>query len=129
MLTSVRRWLTFAAVAAALFAAGARAGQIGTATLNIGGRGLTVDAESFTGVDIPGVVQTKLGGLTGDAAQPGDLQALAELTRPGLDAPLPLRAPPGRQFLLPPLHDQGDYLLQNVRLAAQDGNRAGERRV
>src|ERR1044071_2342533 len=122
MLTSIRRSLTIAAVAAALFAAGARADQIGTATLNIGGRGLTIDAEAFTGVDIPGVVQTKLGGLTDDAANPGELQALAELTGPGLDAPIPLRAQPGRKFVLPPLHDQGDYLLQNVRLADKDGN-------
>src|SRR4051794_8619564 len=122
MLTSIRRSLTIAAVAAALFAAGARADQIGTATLNIGGRGLTVAAEAFTGVDIPGVVQTKLGGLTGDAANPGELQALAELTGPGLDAPIPLRTKPGGTFVLPPLHDQGDYLLQNVRLADKDGN-------
>src|SRR6266542_3723543 len=122
MLTSIRRSLFVTAVAAALFAAGARADQIGSATLNIGGRGLTVDREAFTGVDIPGVVQTKLGGLTDDAAQPGDLQALAELTGPGLDAPIPLRTQPGRKFTLPPLHDQGDYLLQNVRLADKDGN-------
>src|SRR3954447_6205942 len=101
-MNSLRRSL-FVAAAAALFALGVRADQIGTATLNIGGRNLTVQDKSFTGVDIPGVLQTKLGGLTDDAAQPGDLQALGELTGPGLAAPIPLRAQPGRQFTLPPL--------------------------
>src|SRR3954447_22326597 len=119
MLTTLRRSLSIAAVAAALFAAGARADQIGTATLNIGGRGLTVDSESFTGIDIPGIVQTKLGGVTDDAAHPGEppvdaanpaeVEALARLPGPGLDAPIPLRRHPGRKFIPPPLHDQGDY--------------------
>ena len=113
-----------AAVLAALSATAAPGDELARANLNILGISLEVDrATVATGIDIPVTVQTIYGGKKNDAAAPpADLSVLGDLTGPGLDAPITLATKPGRQFQIPPLHQPGDYVLQNIRLIGAGGS-------
>jgi hypothetical protein len=101
----------------ALVAKDARA-QIAAADLQIQGVGLrVVDRAVATGVDIPSFVQTEFGGKQNDEApQVEDLIAVAELTGPGIEAPIRLETAPGHKFEIPALAQEGVYFLQNIRL-------------
>src|SRR5437764_7653994 len=119
---TIRRLLFLFAVALALPLSTAYADEIATQNLNILGLSLeVVDNNVTTGIDIPGVVRTKFGGLMDDAAPATDMLVKGELSGPGLDAPLTLTTTPGRRFTLPPLHEKGDYLLANIRLVDSSG--------
>ena len=102
----------------------ARAAEIARGDLAIRGLSLEVDTSRpiVTAIDVPAAVQTIFGGKTNDEAPPApDLLALGDLSGPGIDTPITLSTQPGRQFQLPPLHQTGDYVLQNIRLADRDG--------
>jgi hypothetical protein len=99
------------------------ASEVAKADLSIVGVSLEVDRTPVaTGIDIPAVVQTIFGGKTNDAAPPAaGMTALGDLSGPGIDTPITISAVPGRQFTLPPLHQAGEYSLQNIRLVGSDG--------
>ncbi|MEO8033579.1 MAG: carboxypeptidase-like regulatory domain-containing protein, partial [Acidobacteriota bacterium] len=106
------------------FAVPLNAAEVARADLKIVGVSLEVDTRNpiATGIDIPAVVQTIFGGFTNDAAPSADgMTAVAELTGPGIDVPITVHTIPGHQFILPPLHQPGQYTLQNVRLVGADG--------
>lgn len=111
------------AIAAFLLVVRMQAAEITRGDLAIRGLSLTVDgATVVTAIDIAASVQTIFGGRTNDEAPPTpDLVASAELSGPGIDAPITLSTQPGHKFQLPPLHQQGDYALQNIRLADASG--------
>ena len=95
----------------------AHASEVGSADLNILGLTLEVSTDPVsTGVDIPAVVQTKFG-----ADADPSLLALGDLMGPGIDTPITLSTKPGHQFVLPALHEKGEYTLSNIRLANADG--------
>jgi len=104
-------------------AIGAQANEVASADLKIVGLSLEVDTKPVaTGVDIPAVVQTIFGGKTNDDAPVAEgLNALGDLTGPGIDTPITLATKPGHQFVLPALHEKGEYTLQNIRLVGADG--------
>ncbi|MEO8380786.1 MAG: hypothetical protein ABI779_14070, partial [Acidobacteriota bacterium] len=99
------------------------AGEVARGDLAIAGLGLEVDRNPvITAVDVPSYVQTFFGGKVGAEAPPAPgLSALAELTGPGIDAPITLSAIPGQKFAIPSLHEKGEYTLQNVRLVGTGG--------
>ncbi|HVR37666.1 MAG TPA: hypothetical protein VMU84_01110, partial [Thermoanaerobaculia bacterium] len=99
------------------------AGEVATANLDILGVALEVSRDPVTtGADIPASVQTIFGGKTNELAPaaPG-FSAVGELTGPGIESPITLSAKPGWPIALPTLHDEGDYLLQNIRLVGPSG--------
>ncbi len=105
------------------FGAPLRAGEIARADLDILGLGLEVDRQPvITAVDVPSNLQTIFGGKMNDEAPaaPG-LSAIGELTGPGIATPITLAAIPGQKFSLPALHEKGEYSLQNIRLAGENG--------
>src|SRR5438046_1232734 len=99
----MRRLLT--AVALLALASPLTAGEVATAKLDIVGLALEVDREVTTGADIPAQVQTRLGGKSGNDVPQNLMTVAADLTGPGLDAPLTLFAKPGQKLALPPLHE------------------------
>lgn len=108
---------------AALIAVPAHSGEVAKANLDILGLGLEVSRDHITTpVGVPATVQTMFGGETNERAPaaPG-MNALAELTGPGIVTPITLAATPGHKFSLPPLHEKGDYELTNIRLAGANG--------
>src|SRR5881398_1158018 len=109
------------AVALLAFALPLAAGEVASAKLDIIGVSLEVEPNVVTAADVPAQVQTKLGGKSGDDVPANSLTVVAELTGPGLDAPLTIFAKPGQKLALPPLHEQGDYALLNVRLLDEKG--------
>ncbi|HVR44514.1 MAG TPA: Ig-like domain-containing protein [Thermoanaerobaculia bacterium] len=114
-----------AAAAALALLAGADAAPaetIAAAELEIRGSGLRlVETAVITAIDVPTAIQTEFGGKQNDEAPfVAGLLAAAELTGPGLEAPITLTAEPGRRFHVPPLRAAGVHLLQNVRLV-KDG--------
>src|SRR4051812_35405996 len=116
-------FLLLALLAGAL-AAPLRAAEVARADLPIVGLALEVDTSHAiaTAVDIPTSVQTIFGRKTTDDAPPAPgMVAQAELTGPGIDAPITLTTQPGHAFAIPALHTKGDYALQNIRLAGTDG--------
>src|SRR5436305_11383818 len=115
----MRRALT----AAALFALALplAAGEVASAKLDIIGIALEVEANVVTAADVPALVGTKLGGKSGDDVPANAMTVAADLTGPGLDAPLTIFAKPGQKLALAPLHEQGDYALLNVRLLDEQG--------
>jgi hypothetical protein len=119
---SLRREVVALLLLAVLSAPGVRAGEVASANLNIVGIALETQDNVSTGADIPAVIQTKFGGQTGDAVVGAEhLAVLGELSGPGLDAPIPVRTTPGGKFTLPPLHEQGDYTVSNIRLVDESG--------
>ncbi|HEX6640175.1 MAG TPA: hypothetical protein VF215_03640, partial [Thermoanaerobaculia bacterium] len=121
---SSRKTLMRAAAALLLFVAlPLAAGEVATANLDILGVALEVSRDPvITGVDIPAKVQTIFGGKTNELAPaaPG-FSAVGELTGPGIDTPITLSAQPGWGISLPALHEEGEYLLQNIRLVGPTG--------
>jgi hypothetical protein len=115
-MTFRRTLVALCLLTAVLFTPALAAGEVASANLLISGGGLTVPPEASTGTDIPGVVQTKFGGQTSDSLPDTGMTVVGDLTGPTLDAPVTLTTIPGGKFTLPPLHNQGDYLLQNIRL-------------
>lgn len=104
------------AMAALLAAPMTHAGEVARGDLTIVGLGLEVQRDPvITAVDVPSYVQTFFAGAT------AGLSAQAELTGPGIDAPITLSAVPGQKFAIPALRQKGDYALQNIRLAGPGG--------
>ncbi|HEX6084063.1 MAG TPA: Ig-like domain-containing protein, partial [Thermoanaerobaculia bacterium] len=94
------------------------AGEVARGELAIVGLGLEVQREPVvTAVDVPSYVQTRFG----NAAPAPGLSALGDLTGPGIDTPITLSTIPGQKFAIPALHEKGEYLLQNIRLAGASG--------
>jgi hypothetical protein len=120
------RRLPVAFLATALSLAGlATSGQeIARNDLVIQGMLLEIDDSTpwVAALDLPLSIPTKFGGRSGEGAPlvPG-VTAVGDLTGPGLDEPISLRTQPGQPFALPPLHLEGDYVLQNIRLVGSDG--------
>lgn len=65
----------------------------------------------------PTVVRTSLGDVAPAQLVPGVLVA-ADLSGPGLDAPLALTTAPGEPFAIPGLNREGAYALTGIRLVA-----------
>ncbi|HVG22679.1 MAG TPA: carboxypeptidase regulatory-like domain-containing protein, partial [Thermoanaerobaculia bacterium] len=104
------------AILLAVGAACADAGEVARGELAIVGLGLEVQrAPVITAVDVPSYVQTTYGGPV------EGLSAFGDLTGPGIDTPITLSAVPGQKFAIPALHEKGEYLLQNIRLAGASG--------
>src|SRR5258708_18469559 len=106
-----------------VFAPPLHAGEVAKADLGIVGISLEVDRNPVTtGIDIPAVVQTIFGGKSNADAPPANgMSAVGELSGPGIDTPITITTDPGHQFPLPPLHQTGDYSLQNIRLISAEG--------
>ncbi|HXI13733.1 MAG TPA: RHS repeat-associated core domain-containing protein [Thermoanaerobaculia bacterium] len=98
----------------------ASSAEIAKADLEIRGSASSltvVTISATTGIDIPVAIQTAFGGKQNDEAPLVEgLTAVAELTGPGLESPIRLETAPGRQFQIPGLSREGNYLLQNIRL-------------
>ncbi|HUR79641.1 MAG TPA: Ig-like domain-containing protein, partial [Thermoanaerobaculia bacterium] len=93
-----------------------RAGEVARGELAIVGLGLEVQRDPvITAVDVPSYVQTTY------AAPANGMSALGDLTGPGIDTPITLSTIPGQKFAIPALHEKGDYVLQNIRLAGPSG--------
>jgi hypothetical protein len=116
-----RRPLAVFILAAVLLVPVAQAGQIDSANLLITGAGLEVPASVDTGADIPAVIQTTFGKKMNDDVPETGMSAVGELSGPGLDAPVTVTTRPGGKFVLPPLHEQADYTLSNIRLVDSQG--------
>jgi len=112
-----------AALLLLLAAASGHASEVARADLSIVGVSLEVDtARVNTAVDVPAYVQTIFGGKKNDqAAHVDGVSVLGDLTGPGLDTPITLFTAPGQQFVLPALHEAGEYTLQNIRLVDAQG--------
>src|SRR5438270_1335163 len=117
-----RRTLTLVIVLAALIAPVGNAGQIDSANLLINGATLEVPASVDTGADIPAVIQTTFARKMNEDVPETGLTAVGDLTGPNLDAPVMLTTRPGGKFTLPPLHEQGDYTVLNIRLVDSKGS-------
>src|SRR5260221_196747 len=68
------------------------------------------------GPTTPPVIQRKFGGKPTAAAPKTATPAAGAPPGPSLDPPITLPTRPAGKFPLPPLHQQGDYVLQNIRL-------------
>ena len=116
---------TIALLFAALFAAtSVFGGEVASGHFDIVGVSLEVDTSHLiaTGVDIPANVQTIFGGKTNADAPPAPgMTAMAELTGPGIAAPIEVSTKPGWPFALPALHEKGIYTLSNIRLVGSTG--------
>ncbi|HEX7678835.1 MAG TPA: hypothetical protein VF713_11970, partial [Thermoanaerobaculia bacterium] len=117
-----RRALPVFILIAALLAPAGQAGQIDSANLLITGLALEVPNSVDTGADIPAVIQTMFGKKMNDDVPETGLTAVGDLTGPSLDAPVTVTTRPGGKFTLPPLHEQGDYTVLNIRLIDSKGN-------
>jgi hypothetical protein len=116
--------VAFLATALSLAGLATSAQEIARNDLVIQGMLLEIDdrAPWVAALDLPLSIPTKFGGRSGEGAPlvPG-VTAVGDLTGPGLDEPISLRTQPGQPFALPPLHLEGDYVLQNIRLVGSDG--------
>src|SRR4051812_22514522 len=120
-MTLPRTLAVFIAIAALIARVG-NAGQIDSANLLINGATLEVPLSVDTGADIPAVIQTTFGKKMNEDVPETGLTAVGDLTGPGLDAPVLLTTRPGGKFTLPPLHEQGDYTVLNIRLVDSKGS-------
>ena len=122
---TARTHLTFMAALTALVVCpaaslGAQTPDIASGELLIRGGSLTVSpASQQVDPGRPTLVHTALGDLAPGAAPPG-LRVEAELTGPGLAAPLPLSTAPGDDLRIPGLRVEGTYTLSGIRLV-EDG--------
>jgi hypothetical protein len=116
MTSPARRAAGFALLC--LVAISVRAGEVARADVGILGLSLEVkDTSVTTSAGIPVTVQTAFNRLMNEAVPPAPgLSVAAELTGPGLDAPIPIAGLPGQKLQVPALQQPGDYTLQNVRL-------------
>lgn len=117
-----RRIAGRAALAAALFALSAVTGRasaettIGSGQLRLVGASFDVEpVAQAVPVGIPAVLQTIFGGDPAALAQAG-LRVSAELSGPGLGAPVTLTTVPGGALRLPALQVKGEYRLEAIRL-------------
>jgi len=122
-----RRIAGRAALAAALFALSAVTRRapaettIGSGQLRLVGASFDVEPVSqAVPVGIPAVLRTLFGGDADGLARAG-LRVSAELTGPGLPAPLTLTTAPGADLRLPPLQVRGEYRLEAIRLTDGSG--------
>jgi hypothetical protein len=111
-----RRTLTALLPLLLLLTPALRAGEVASANLNIIGVSLETQPSVSTGIDIPAVIQTTFGGKKSSELPPTDMIVTGDLTGPGLDSPIAVTTQPGGQFTLPPLHEKGDYTVQNIRM-------------
>jgi len=105
-------------------------GSIGYAQLQITGNRLTLvadDVDQILDVGERARVRTCYGGVEDPCGvvAPGDprisgLTVHAELHGPELPQAVPVVTVPGGTFILPGFQQQGDYLLENIRLVNQD---------
>jgi hypothetical protein len=116
-----RRALAVLLLIAAAVVPSSYAGQIDSANLLITGVALEVPNSVDTGADIPAVIQTTFGRKMNEDVPETGLTAVGDLTGPGLDSPVMLTTRPGGKFTLPPLHEQGDYTVLNIRLVDSKG--------
>jgi len=100
--------------------------DIGKGILHILGIALSVDPIQQTApVNMETTLNTELllpdvdpgGDIPG---APQDLLVVAELTGPGLTEPKTIAALPGEQLMIPPLPQEGTYVLDNIRLMSGD---------
>jgi len=116
-----RRALAVLLLIAAAIVPTANAGDIDAANLLISGVALEVPKSVDTGADIPAVIQTTFGKKMNEDVPETGMTAVGDLTGPGLDAPVMVTTRPGGKFTLPPLHEQGDYTVLNIRLVDSKG--------
>src|SRR5260221_7052493 len=119
---TVRRAFVSLFLVAALVTPTLRAGEVASANLNIIGMSLDVPDSVSTGADISAVIQTTFGGKTNSDVPETGLTVVGELTGAALAAPVTVTARRGGRITLPPLHEQGDYAVQNIRLVDGNGN-------
>jgi hypothetical protein len=117
-----RRFVRSAGLAAALLALlfgapSARAETtIGTGQLRLVGASFDVEpVAQAVPVGVPAVLRTLFGGDPAGLAQAG-LRVSAELSGPGLAAPVTLTTAPGADLRLPALQVRGEYRLEAIRL-------------
>ncbi len=117
-----RRFVRSASLAAALLALlfgapSARAETtLGTGQLRLVGASFDVEpVAQAVPVGVPAVLRTLFGGDPAGLAQAG-LRVSAELSGPGLAAPVTLTTAPGADLRLPALQVRGEYRLEAIRL-------------
>ncbi len=112
-----RAVFTAAILAASLAAAPASSETtLGTGQLRLVGSSFDVEpVTQAVPVGVPAVLRTVFGGDAAGLAQAG-LRVSAELSGPGLAAPVTLTTAPGADLRLPPLQLKGEYRLQAIRL-------------
>ena len=120
VLVFLNLWL---AVGGAVQPASAQSGQsLASARLQISGSRLAVSPVSQTvPFDVPTIVETSLEGY--DPALgvlPTSLRVLADFSGPEVDGTMVLETVPNEPFRIPRLRLEGEYRLENIRLA-QDG--------
>ena len=94
---------------------------IGTGQLRLVGASFDVEpVAQAVPVGVPAVVRTLFGGDPAGLAQAG-LRVAAELSGPGLAAPLTLTTAPGGDLRLPSLQVRGEYRLEAIRLTDGSG--------
>ncbi|MBI5639952.1 MAG: hypothetical protein HZA17_05955 [Nitrospirae bacterium] len=91
------------------------ADPIGSCALHVLGVGLTADpsqqnAPVNTKMVLPNV------DFGGGIGTPEDFLVVAELTGPGITNPIRISARPGAQLIIPPLPQEGTYILDKIRL-------------
>ncbi len=107
-----------AMVAALMVTAPLLAQDLGGGQLQVAGLRLTISPEAQTvPFDTPTVVETALEGFDLDAAVPAGMRALADFSGPEIDGVLTLETVPGQPFRIPRLRLDGEYQLDNIRLA------------
>lgn len=103
--------------------AAVNAGEVARGELAIIGLGLEVSREPvLAATGVPSSLQTIFGGKSGDEAiAPPGMAVLGELTGPSISEPITLTTLPGKAFVIPALHAEGEYTLQNIRLVGASG--------
>ena len=128
--TWARLLAAFVAVCGSVTVSASPNGPLASAQLEIQGNRLTIyaegdvdDSDQVINVGERAVVRTCYGGAAAacGSVAPGDpriagMTVQAELRGPELPQPIPLTAAPGGSFILPGFQQEGDYLLENIRL-------------
>ena len=100
--------------------------SIGQGVLHVLGMGLSVDPEEQTApINTGTAVNTNMVFPAVDFGSeipgvPQDLLVMAELTGPGIVDPITISARPDEQLMIPPLPQEGSYVLDNIRLVSGD---------
>lgn len=98
---------------------------IGSGSLHVLGVGLAADpSHQNAPVNTGTAVNTKLVmpniDFGGSIGTPSDFLVVAELTGPGITNPITISARPGAQLVIPPLPQEGTYILDKIRLMSGD---------
>ncbi|MBI5847211.1 MAG: Ig-like domain-containing protein [Nitrospirae bacterium] len=98
---------------------------IGSGALHVLGVGLAADpSHQNAPVNTGTAVNTKLVmpniDFGGGIGTPSDFLVVAELTGPGITNPITISARPGAQLVIPPLPQEGTYILDKIRLMSGD---------